>query len=225
MSLTVGIAGRPVPQPASAAGRGSRRGPAAAAAAGTPPPSQVATIDLTSSDSSSSPSSSSHSKSSKSGYPALSVQPRANKSAAHLSAKRGELDTKVKQLLVMSNAKFTEWLMQQGLVLQEMWDPGPARTARSVKLKLAKHQDSRKFSHSGGYVWINDRAAAGSASKFVSVFKGSLFELTNSSPTVLLKLMYHWACQTSVTVSKKKLTLHTVYPNFFLRHCRTSCSG
>ena len=41
---------------------------------------------------------------------------------AGASAKRSELDGKVKGLLVHTPAKFTEWLIQQGLVRSEQYD-------------------------------------------------------------------------------------------------------
>ena len=48
------------------------------------------------------------------------------------SAKRSELDAKVKGLLVHTSAKFTEWLIQQGLVRFEQYETVPGK----VKLKL-----------------------------------------------------------------------------------------
>ena len=48
-------------------------------------------------------------------FPALSVSAKPQR-AAPAPAKRPELDAKVKALLVHTPAKFTEWLIQQGLV-------------------------------------------------------------------------------------------------------------
>ena len=62
-------------------------------------------------------------------------------------SKRSELDLKVKGLLVQTPAKFTEWLIQQGLVRSEQFDG-------KIKLKLGMYSDGKKFPHSGGYVWI-----------------------------------------------------------------------
>lgn len=56
------------------------------------------------------------------------------------------------------------------------------------------YSDVSKFPHSGGYVWISECCPQ----RFVSVFNGSLFEGSNHPPTVLLKLIYHWACQTNI---------------------------
>ena len=67
-----------------------------------------------------------------------------------VQAKRSELDLKVKGLLVHSPAKFTEWLIQQGLVRSEQFDG-------KIKLKLGMYSDGKKFPHSGGYVWIQVR--------------------------------------------------------------------
>ncbi len=45
--------------------------------------------------------------------------------------------------------------------------------------------------------------------RFISVFKGSIFETINAQPTVLLKLMYHWSCQTHITVRETSPTHRT----------------
>ena len=123
-------------------------------------------------------------------FPALTVTARPEKTLPPSQAKRPELDAKVKKLLQLTPAKFTEWLIQQGLVRSEQFEAG-------VKLKLGMYSDGKKFPHSGGYVWIQE----GQSSKYTSVFRGSIFESsTNSqSPTIILKLLYHWSCQTNLT--------------------------
>ena len=123
-------------------------------------------------------------------FPALTVTARPEKTLPPSQAKRSELDAKVKKLLQLTPAKFTEWLIQQGLVRSEQFEAG-------VKLKLGMYSDGKKFPHSGGYVWIQE----GQSSKYTSVFRGSIFESsTNSqSPTIILKLLYHWSCQTNLT--------------------------
>lgn len=76
------------------------------------------------------------------------------------------LDTKVKGILTNSPTKFTEWLIQQGLVRSEQLcnlHTGPDNLP--VRLKLGMYSDVSKFPHSGGYVWISDCCP----SKFVSV--------------------------------------------------------
>ena len=142
-------------------------------------------------------------------FPALSVtaKPQTSVSAAQLKAKRSELDGKVKGLLVHTPAKFTEWLIQQGLVRSEQFeDEISVKSGKTkIKLKLGMYSDGKKFPHSGGYVWIQE----GQSNKYTSVFKGSIFESgsfsinrfnnQNQPPTVLLKLLYHWSCQTSIT--------------------------
>ena len=80
-------------------------------------------------------------------FPALSVVAKPQRAVSGAQAKRSELDLKVKGLLVHSPAKFTEWLIQQGLVRSEQFDG-------KVKLKLGMYSDGKKFPHSGGYVWI-----------------------------------------------------------------------
>lgn len=56
------------------------------------------------------------------------------------------------------------------------------------------YSDVSKFPYSGGYVWISECCPT----RFVSVFSGSLFEGATHPPSVLLKLIYHWSCQTNV---------------------------
>ena len=59
------------------------------------------------------------------------------------------------------------------------------------------YSDAQRFPHSGGYVWI----AENNVNRLVSVFKGSIFVASSHEPVIVLKLMYHWACQTNVAVS------------------------
>ena len=125
-------------------------------------------------------------------FPALNVTAKPQKVGSS-QAKRSELDAKVKSLLVHTPAKFTEWLIQQGLVRSEQYDQSGGG---KVKLKLGMYSDGKKFPHSGGYVWIQE----GQSNKYTSVFKGSIFEsASNQAPTVMLKLLYHWSCQTNIT--------------------------
>ena len=133
----------------------------------------------------------SHQTPARKAFPALSVTAKPEKTLPPAQAKRPELDAKVKKLLQLTPAKFTEWLIQQGLVRSEQFEHvGQAR----VKLKLGMYSDGKKFPHSGGYVWIQE----GQSNKYTSVFKGSLFE-SAVNPTIMLKLMYHWSCQTNLT--------------------------
>jgi len=127
-------------------------------------------------------------------FPALSVSAKPQRTVPAASAKRSELDAKVKGLLVHTPAKFTEWLIQQGLVRSEQYEVVPG--SGKVKLKLGMYSDGKKFPHSGGYVWIQE----GVSNKYTSVYKGSIFETSATShpPTVLLKMIYHWACQTNI---------------------------
>lgn len=81
-------------------------------------------------------------------------------------------------------------LIQQGLVRSEQTCP----THTNRRLKLGMYSDVTKFPYSGGYVWISECCP----SKFISVFSGSLFEGSQHPPSVILKLIYHWACQTNV---------------------------
>merc|ERR1719312_1749568 len=124
----------------------------------------------------------------KNDFPCLSVQPRYSKAGQvpNAQAKRSELDGKVKSLLVHTAAKFTEWLIQQNLV------PADQKGDGAGKMKLGMYSDAKRFPNSGGYVWISET----NSNKFVSVYRGSLFEASTHTPTVVLKLIYHWCCHT-----------------------------
>jgi pogo transposable element with ZNF domain len=103
---------------------------------------------------------------------------------------RPQLDGKVKNVLMHTATKFTEWLIQQGLVRSDQ----SCHIHPGTPLKLGMYSDATKFPYSGGYVWISECCP----NRFVSVFNGSLFEGSPHPPSVLLKLIYHWACQTTV---------------------------
>jgi len=123
-------------------------------------------------------------------FPALTVQARAQRVVPQASVKRSQLDAKVKSLLVLTPAKFTEWLIQNGLVRSEQFDEV---NGVKTKLKLGMYSDGKRFAASGGYVWLHGPE---SATKYTSVLKGSIFEI---APSNALKLIYHWSCQTTIT--------------------------
>ncbi|EGK97658.1 AGAP001141-PB [Anopheles gambiae str. PEST] len=104
---------------------------------------------------------------------------------------RPQLDAKVKNVLVHPAPKFTEWLIQQGLIKSEQ----TCQIHNDKPLKLGMYSDTSKFPYSGGYFWISDCCPT----RFTSVFHGSLFEGSPHPPSVILKLIYHWACQTNVS--------------------------
>lgn len=64
--------------------------------------------------------------------------------------------------------------------------------------QLGMFSDPKVLATSGGYVWISECCGK----KYVSVYSGSIFGSTpidKVPPTSVLKLIYHWACQTSVS--------------------------
>lgn len=82
----------------------------------------------------------------------------------------------------------------------------------SICFPLGVYSDYSKFQYSGGYVWISDCCA----SRFISVFNGSIFEGGTQPPTVIVKLIYHWSCQTNVQnvvqwVKVENLFVKTMY--------------
>jgi hypothetical protein len=59
---------------------------------------------------------------------------------------------------------------------------------------------------------------------FVSIFRESLFEDSTQSPTVLLKLIYHWACQTTVSNVVQWVKIDHVFLRLFYGMLRSVCT-
>lgn len=130
---------------------------------------------------------------------------------------RAALDSKVKAVLMHTPMKFTEWLIQQGLVKFEQWcavHPGN-------KLKLGMYSDVMKFPYSGGYVWISECCPT----RFVSVYCSSIFEGATFPPSVLLKLIYHWACQTNVQNVVQWVKVDNLYVKGLFTWLRAVCTS
>uniref|UniRef100_A0A146LCN9 Pogo transposable element with ZNF domain n=1 Tax=Lygus hesperus TaxID=30085 RepID=A0A146LCN9_LYGHE len=153
-------------------------------------------------------------------YPSLVVVARTSLSAktftqAVTNTERQVLDNKMKKVLQMNSAVFTEHLLQQRLLKCDQY----CTEHPEKKLKLGMYSDSTKFPYSGGYVWIGD-CCGGS---FTSVFKGSIFEIGPHPPTVILKLLYHWSCQTSVSNVLQWVKVDNSFLKTFYMYLRASC--
>ncbi|XP_049884360.1 uncharacterized protein LOC126379564 [Pectinophora gossypiella] len=132
-------------------------------------------------------------------------------------ADRSALDSKVKSVLMHTPMKFTEWLIQQGLVRSEQW----CAVHSGNKLKLGMYSDVSKFPYSGGYVWISECCPT----RFVSVFSSSIFEGATFPPSVLLKLIYHWACQTNVQNVVQWVKVDNLYVKSLFTWLRAVCTS
>ncbi|CAH0602864.1 unnamed protein product [Chrysodeixis includens] len=130
---------------------------------------------------------------------------------------RSALDSKVKSVLMHTPMKFTEWLIQQGLVRSEQWCVIHAGN----KLKLGMYSDVSKFPYSGGYVWISECCPT----RFVSVYSSSIFEGATFPPSVLLKLIYHWACQTNVQNVVQWVKVDNLYVKGLFTWLRAICTS
>lgn len=130
---------------------------------------------------------------------------------------RTTLDSKVKSVLMHTPMKFTEWLIQQGLVRSEQWCVIHAGN----KLKLGMYSDVSKFPYSGGYVWISECCPT----RFVSVYSSSIFEGATFPPSVLLKLIYHWACQTNVQNVVQWVKVDNLYVKGLFTWLRAVCTS
>ncbi|CAH0557209.1 unnamed protein product [Brassicogethes aeneus] len=148
-------------------------------------------------------------------YPSLVVVARPQLRANNVNADRGKLDTKVKSVLMHPPTKFTEWLIQQGLVKSEQ-----RCAVHQSLLKLGMYSDVSKFPYSGGYVWISECCPQ----QFVSVFSGSLFEGSPHPPIVILKLLYHWACQTNVQNVTQWVKVNNLYVKGMFTYLRSVCT-
>ncbi|XP_059607898.1 uncharacterized protein LOC132255763 [Phlebotomus argentipes] len=150
-------------------------------------------------------------------YPSLVVVARPSlKVKDNAQSDRGTLDTKVKSVLTYPTTKFTEWLIQQGLVRS-------AQTCQlhpDTALKLGMYSDSSKFPYSGGYVWISSCCPT----RYVSVFNASIFEGSVHPPSVILKLVYHWACQTNVPNVVQWVKVDNLYVKGIYTFLRAVCT-
>lgn len=129
---------------------------------------------------------------------------------------RSALDNKVKGVLMHPAVKFTEWLIQNGLIKSEQ----QCQVHAGRNLKLGMYSDAAKFPYSGGYVWISQCCPT----RFVSVFNRSIFEGAPYAPTVLLKLIYHWVCQTNVTNVVQWVKVDNLYLKNFYAWLRSVCT-
>ncbi|KAI5640661.1 hypothetical protein NE865_06979 [Phthorimaea operculella] len=142
---------------------------------------------------------------------------RAKDGGTGVPADRPALDSKVKSVLMHTPMKFTEWLIQQGLVRSEQWCAIHAPN----KLKLGMYSDVSKFPYSGGYVWISECCPT----RFVSVFSSSIFEGATFPPSVILKLIYHWACQTNVQNVVQWVKVDNLYVKGLFTWLRAVCTS
>lgn len=150
-------------------------------------------------------------------FPSLVVIARPSlRSSEKTPADRPQLDAKVKNVLMHTATKFTEWLIQQGLVKSEQF----CQIHRGTALKLGMYSDASKFPYSGGYVWISECCPT----RFISVFNGSLFEGSPHPPSVILKLIYHWSCQTNVSNVVNWVKVDNLYVKGLYTWLRSICT-
>ncbi|RVE46207.1 hypothetical protein evm_009165 [Chilo suppressalis] len=83
------------------------------------------------------------------------------------------------------------------------------------------YSDVSKFPYSGGYVWISECCPT----RFVSVFCSSVFEGATFPPSVILKLIYHWACQTNVQNVVQWVKVDNLYVKGLFTWLRAVCTS
>ncbi|KAH8275616.1 hypothetical protein KR026_011754 [Drosophila bipectinata] len=149
-------------------------------------------------------------------YPSLVVLAKPFLKVKDMAATRSKLDSKVKLVLMLTPNKFCEWLLQEGLLRAQQH----CINHRNNELKLGIYSDVTKFPYTGGYVWISDCCPY----RFVSVFNNSIFEGAQHPPTFLLKLIYHWACQTSIQNVVQWVKVDSVYIKGIYTWLRAICT-
>ncbi|XP_062136232.1 uncharacterized protein LOC133845704 [Drosophila sulfurigaster albostrigata] len=149
-------------------------------------------------------------------YPSLVVLAKPFLKIKDMAATRSKLDSKVKLVLMLTPNKFCEWLLQEGLLRSQQH----CINHRNNEMKLGVYSDISKFPYTGGYVWISDCCPY----RFVSVFNNSMFEGAQHPPTFLLKLIYHWACQTSIQNVVQWVKVDSVYIKGIYTWLRAICT-
>ncbi|KAM8713454.1 hypothetical protein ACLKA7_013723 [Drosophila subpalustris] len=149
-------------------------------------------------------------------YPSLVVLAKPFLKIKDMAATRSKLDSKVKLVLMLTPNKFCEWLLQEGLLRAQQ----NCINHRNNELKLGVYSDISKFPYTGGYVWISECCPY----RFVSVFNNSIFEGAQHPPTFLLKLIYHWACQTSIQNVVQWVKVDSVYIKGIYTWLRAICT-
>ncbi|XP_055854419.1 uncharacterized protein LOC129918093 [Episyrphus balteatus] len=149
-------------------------------------------------------------------FPSLVVLAKPWLKVKDMSATRSKLDSKVKLVLMLTPNKFTEWLIQEGLLKSEQ----KCTNHKTNELKLGVYSDATKFPYSGGYVWISECCPT----RFVSVFHGSLFEGAPNPPSCILKLIYHWSCQTNIQNVVQWVKVDNVYIKGVYTWLRAACT-
>ncbi|ODN00983.1 Pogo transposable element with ZNF domain [Orchesella cincta] len=138
------------------------------------------------------------------------------KPSRQMNAKsRSDLDAKVKSVLIHTPAKFAEWMMRRGLVKLEHKCIYPHHQA----LKLGMYSDDTRQPFSGGYVWTSECCPE----RQISIFSGSIFEGSKYPPGTVLKLVYHWSCQTPANNILQWVKISSFYLKNFFTLLRAIC--
>ncbi|XP_076270791.1 uncharacterized protein LOC143202830 isoform X5 [Rhynchophorus ferrugineus] len=130
---------------------------------------------------------------------------------------RSELDSKINEALSCRPAELVVWLMKLGLLKSGQICP----IHNFNDLTLIVDDDSlSRYPDSGGYVWTSECCPQ----KFMSVFSGSIFETAPHPPTVILRLLYHWACQSHINEITKLVNVNDVYVKGMYTWLRAVCT-
>ncbi|KAI5704738.1 hypothetical protein M8J76_002316 [Diaphorina citri] len=130
----------------------------------------------------------------------LNFVPKPNLGRQYVSEERYKqekmaIDISVKNAIILTPNKFTEWLFEKGLIRNyQLCQVHVDKLGRQIPYKLGIYPNIQKFPHSGGFVWVSECCP----SKWISVYYYSLFEGESHPPITILKLIYHWLFQSQI---------------------------
>lgn len=131
-----------------------------------------------------------------------------------------QVDLCVKNAIIMSTQKFTEWLIERGLVRNnQSCQVHIDKQGCQISYKLGLYPNIHKFPHSGGYVWVSECCP----SKWISVYHKSIFEAESYPPITILKLIYHWLFQSQIVQVVSWVRVEAEYVEYFYGLMRAVC--
>uniref|UniRef100_A0A8D8M498 Uncharacterized protein n=2 Tax=Cacopsylla melanoneura TaxID=428564 RepID=A0A8D8M498_9HEMI len=130
------------------------------------------------------------------------------------------IDVTVKNAIIMTPHKFTEWLFEKGLIRNNQYcQVHVDKQGCQILYKLGIYPNITKFPHSGGFVWVSECCS----SKWISVYYHSIFEGETYPPITILKLIYHWLFQSQIVQVLNWVRVDAEYLEYFYGLMRAVC--
>ncbi|KAI5743522.1 hypothetical protein M8J77_019130 [Diaphorina citri] len=155
----------------------------------------------------------------------LNFVPKPNLGRQYVSEERYKqekmaIDISVKNAIILTPNKFTEWLFEKGLIRNyQLCQVHVDKLGRQIPYKLGIYPNIQKFPHSGGFVWVSECCP----SKWISVYYYSLFEGESHPPITILKLIYHWLFQSQIVQVLNWVRVDLEYLEYFYGLMRAVC--